>query len=409
MRRTSQVILSTMKTFKSALKIFVIIFMSTSCGRQINTNNQSIPTINWVDFLTLETSDLKLSGIADSISYVKLLTPAGVVVGNLKGIDMSQDKVIIVDETGTVFIFKKDGSLLTKFCHIGRGPGEYRNASDVAFDTQNRIIALTSDDDKKVLYYDFDGTFLKDINLNDDPIAIRYLGNALFLTKLTPTPFSVSTTEPLSSLVINEQGEIVQKHNYTVKEKSGPKFAIRYQGTISKSKEGAIIYEPFNDTIYIVSDKGLRKPYLINNLDKYKAPRQAYEAVQFYPKYGSVYFSLPITHFLNNYVLTSFRYNKLTYNGLFDLKLNKTYLLEKNNKISGLVDDLDSGLPLIWPGTIIENNIIDFLDPAKLIKDNSINPKKNSQLQKIMSNLHDTDNPIIRIIKTKTKIKFSSK
>lgn len=191
------------------------------------------------------------------------------------------------------------------------------------------------------------------------------------------------------------------------KSQSGPSIPIRFYGSITYSGDGAIIYEPFNDTIYTVNSNGLRKPYIINILGKYKAPREAYEGTNFSQKYGSQYFSQPLIYCPSDYVLTTFRFNNLAYNGLYDFKKNQAILFEKSNNQFRLTDDIDLGLPFINAKTVNENLILDILEPSKLVNDKTIKPRKNSELERIMINLHENDNPIIRIIKTKTIISLT--
>jgi hypothetical protein len=78
--------------------------------------------------------------------------------------------------------------------------------------------------------------------------------------------------------------------------------------------------------------------------------------------------------------------------------------MEKGKKKSGLIDDLDFGPPFVYARTIYENNLVDILEPLKLLNNKFIKPEKNSKLDRIITDLHNNDNPIIRIIKTKTNI-----
>lgn len=404
-----------MKNYRLLINISVFAFLlCVSCGKRSNMikdhsgdvhNKESVPTINLPIYLSLKQSNFYLSDIADSISYIVLKTPLNVIVGNIIKIEFSSNNLIIVDQTLTVFVFDKVGRFVSHFNHKGRGNGEYRNISGIAIDSQNQLLAIASDDDEKVFFYNNDGTFLKEVKFDTDPVAISFLGDSLFLVKLSPY-FPINESEVLSSVVINETGEIVQKHIYNVKEKSGSSIAIRFYGSIENSKYGKTIFEPFNDTIYLLTKAGIRIPFLITAFDEYKATREAYEGVQFFQKFGSQYFSQPTIHTFNDYTLISFAFNSLTYYGLFDLRSHSAILLEKNKIISGLKNDLDLGPPFIYPTIIYENNIIDILQPSKLLNDKSLKPNENSKLDLVMRDLHENENPIIRIIKTKTNIKF---
>lgn len=51
------------------------------------------------------------------------------------------------------------------------------------------------------------------------------------------------------------------------------------------------------------------------------------------------------------------------------------------------------------------DQLIDIVEPAKLLTDSSLKPRQGSQLAEIMKDLKIDDNPVIRILKTRTDIK----
>jgi len=69
--------------------------------------------------------------------------------------------------TASVFVADAyTGEIKTKICRRGRGPGEWHRIIDVAFDKQNEQI-LVYNDYQKLVFFNLDGHFLKDTNVNN--------------------------------------------------------------------------------------------------------------------------------------------------------------------------------------------------------------------------------------------------
>jgi hypothetical protein len=85
--------------------------------------------INWPDFLNRPQKITRLSSIASSISYIKLVTPDSVKIGMIRRLSLTKDNIFIVDQTSSIFIFDSEGKFKNKISHVGRGPGEYPTKS----------------------------------------------------------------------------------------------------------------------------------------------------------------------------------------------------------------------------------------------------------------------------------------
>lgn len=92
-----------------------------------------------------EKKTLMLEEIAD-IEYIPLETSKDVLLsGMTNGICMSDSLIVSKNREGSVYVFGRDGRLVSRFNHTGRGPGEYQS-----------IIHFTVDFDADEIYiYDF--------------------------------------------------------------------------------------------------------------------------------------------------------------------------------------------------------------------------------------------------------------
>jgi len=359
-----------------------------------------IYSIAWPTLLNEKQSEIALSNIADSISYIRLKTPAGIAVGNIYSSVTTLSKLVIADETSSVFIFSNTGEYISHFNHLGRGPGEYISISDIAYNERNQQIAIANDGGKKIMLYDQQGNCINEIILNSNPERVSFLTDSLLLVKLSPYS---KEKEILSSIVVNTEGKTVNQHRYNVIEKSGSNIYIRSYGDLVSLDQGQQVYEPFNDTVYRINKSGFRSSYFINNLGKFKGSREAYEGLNFDENFGSKYFSQIYTRAVNNHVFGYFRYNNYNYYGIADLNNYELLLVDKSKRRTGFDDNIDFGPPFTYLREISDECIIDIIDPIKLNKYKSFDPKSNSGLSILKYDILNQNNPIIRLVWIKDK------
>lgn len=74
-----------------------------------------------------EKKPLVLEDIAD-IEYIPLETREDVLLsGMINGLCMSERQLVVRNREGSIFVFGRDGRLVSHFNHTGRGPGEYQS------------------------------------------------------------------------------------------------------------------------------------------------------------------------------------------------------------------------------------------------------------------------------------------
>jgi hypothetical protein len=102
-------------------------------------------------------------------------------MGDIKRVIAYKDKLIILDNFSGIFVVRyATGKIETYIKRTGRGPGEWRSIMDIAVDEQAENI-LAFNDYQKLLFFDFQGNFIKEESFDKLYNCIIYdRGNILF-------------------------------------------------------------------------------------------------------------------------------------------------------------------------------------------------------------------------------------
>ena len=88
---------------------------------------------------------IPLSEIADSIKCIKLQIDSGDVMGRIREIIIKKKYIYAVDiSQQVIFVFNKEGLLVTKLNKKGRGPGEYSRIGPVFIDDDESYIEIVN-------------------------------------------------------------------------------------------------------------------------------------------------------------------------------------------------------------------------------------------------------------------------
>jgi len=113
---------------------------------------------------------------------VPIETTKDYILGNVQRVILYKDKLIILDmRWPSIFVLNVNtGKIETYINRKGKGPGESNNICDIAFDDKLEQI-LAFNDYKKLLYFDLNGNFLKEENIDGLFDNISYNnGNIIF-------------------------------------------------------------------------------------------------------------------------------------------------------------------------------------------------------------------------------------
>jgi hypothetical protein len=405
-----QIKLTIMKTNVLSILLKFVLLMCFSCT-STNKNKQEDPNapyqINWSDFLNKPNHITKLSSFVDRIDYISLKSTDSIKLGRINKIQFTEDKIFILDQTFTIFIFDKSGNLLTHFNHVGRGPGEYPFVAGFTVDEKNNRIAVISLINRTILFYSLDGTFINKIELSDPelfPQTIEWISNDLFALLNHTAILKVDDPMAISSLVIDNSGKVIKTHPYWGKEARPTDAKVAFVGRLIPISEGILVNEMFNDTVYLIDKNGDRSPYIINNYGPYRATRSYLEGPDYNITLDTRHILGQNVLFTQNFYYLMFRFKNVTHAGIWDFKNQIAYSLPDSESNNGFNDDIDLGIPFLYPRGFFKDQLFDLIEPQKIVTNENLKPRPKSQLEKIVNDLKEDDNPIIRILKLKNSI-----
>ncbi|WP_439809477.1 6-bladed beta-propeller [Parabacteroides distasonis] len=338
---------------------------------------------------------MRLSEIADTIEFLELKTPKETIITRIWDIFPTHEFLFIFSRDG-VFQFTKNGDYIRKIGRDGQGPGEYTLAigTDIDFGKQEIVI---SDVAQKLLFYDFDGNFLREEKWG-------YLFNIGCSDSVIWVSEFVNQGCKYIAFALNSKGDTIASilnPHYGMKSKdlgTGASMAkylkpfYRYKGDLYlKGKE-------VNDTVYQIFGKN-HIPYTIFNMGKYKLPVE-YEAWYSYDdhyKFGKHYWNVIAVGEDDKYLfLTSQRCAPIDENKYVHNEDNYRYIVYSKDKKKGfvtngeqgtkIIDDILGG-PAIWPRYITDDYYmytVEWYELSEEIKNGKYNlaPALKEQFQK---------------------------
>lgn len=141
-------------------------------------------------------------------------------IGQIEKIINYDNYFFILDKkvTNKIYIFSQEGSFIATVGAKGKGPGEYIKIQDFTLNKEKKRIVLFDSDQNKFLFFDFSGSFIKELISNkyalDGISNIEVYDNELFFTSSNNDSkelYSPETAYNLRLLNINKK-EIVSRH-----------------------------------------------------------------------------------------------------------------------------------------------------------------------------------------------------
>ena len=158
---------------KEKLKPFCILLFSlllTGCqsGNQ-KTQTGDLPVIDLSK--TYPQKEIRLQDIAD-IEYIALETSDSLLLGQSSRINYISDNYIAInDRSEGIFIFDRQGGIISCFNRRGNGPQEYTQNGSIIFDEKNEEIFVPNPLVRKILVYSINGEYKRTLKYSDEFIA----------------------------------------------------------------------------------------------------------------------------------------------------------------------------------------------------------------------------------------------
>ena len=374
---------------------------------------------------------LNLSEYVTEIKYIPLETNNSVLVSEIRQIIYENEKILILDLTSGLtqncYLFDSNGKFFWKIGQRGQGPEEYISLKNISI--QENFIFLI--DQSKILIYDANGYWVKNINLRANEIPAKYRQSSLFeilpLKKDTFVMNVATVSEYFPQAVLFETYQsylrIIKEYPNCVKlDKLIPRLSTVDLGIMYRFQDDVRVYKAMNDTVFTIGQNMGMKASFIFELGKYGPPLSFYEAKEKYLD-GIKKYIIPSTIFesLNHLFIDfsfgshapepveggiSFITGEQTVNthvlGIFNKFTGEFTLMKQPIKGKlGFKNDIDNG-PVIWPHYISSNNelvtyisVEEFMDYYDKIETPTL------QMTEIAQNGSMDDNQIVIFAKLK--------
>jgi hypothetical protein len=396
-----------MKATFSLLSLIVLLLFITSC-KSPTVGGDELKTFDLTTLPDVKTVKLSELGFKN-IEYIPLETNEKCMISGTD--DFLMPVQIIVGETfyllkhfNTILKFQNNGSFVTQIGTKGRGPNEFTVAHDVKIDEKNQNIYLLSRWQKNFFIYSDDGEFIKTIQFTISPDQFIFFDNLIFC-------YSGNHMGNIDNSydLIDFNGRIIKSYvnKYPFSFYDG--YHISNENIFYRFNNCLYKKEVYSDTIYIYQNEEF-KPHLVIHVGDRLITTKARS------EHDGLYLGMNYIRPLRLFEFGEFVYYEFIYSIEIPDKVSLyTFIGSKENNFmvffdagQGIINDLDGG-PNIFPRTVQDDNsIIAIVDALKLKTHvaseafkNSVpkNPEKKETLEKLASNLNESDNPVLMIVK----------
>jgi hypothetical protein len=241
--------------------LFCCIFLcACSIKKESDDSLGDIPCVN----LTVDaenTNNLPVENIKNA-RFVKLETTEKCLIGEVKHIKVTENRIFILDSSTAkaLFVFDYEGKFLFKVGSRGQGPGEYYSIDDFFIDEAKQQIIIYDGDMRNLYHYDWRGVFVNKHSFSDLwPNACCPLDSGCYALDFTKkasgrNKFYLSLLDQDNNSYFKYK-PLDADHDYT--NKSHIAF---YPGLDKK-----VFYTPTRcDTIFLISHSGIESGYAID-------------------------------------------------------------------------------------------------------------------------------------------------
>ena len=239
--------------------------LESSSGIQINIDVDKEVKESW-----------PIEEILDSISFVQLELDLEKPIGKIDKAYITKEEIIVVDKQNaqTLFIYDKNGSLIKALSVSGRGPGEFSDIQDAAYDPFDKTIDVYDRAQKKILIYSLNGDFIREVNIPYYFMYFEVTGKDTYTFHNDEEDIYKGEAIQNYIIIANKSGEIIMKYLPFVHEGRILSFFKQFS-TIGQSKNGASFVFSLSNNIYYSKGTKFHSAYSID-YGKYTLPLEEY-------------------------------------------------------------------------------------------------------------------------------------
>ncbi len=361
--------------------LILLILILSNCNTNYNLDNNNYFT---VDFDRAVTKRVNLNEIADSLEFTFLQYDKQNLVGRILNYRITRNYILLVDQQQKLFIFKRDGNLVSVIHNRGKGPSEYINIEDFTINSNEQYIFILDPGNGKVLKYNIYGSFINAYSIpytHAAHISNHFNGNYCIYqsARFSEESFNVFITDSNFNTINSIKdpgGEFIKNIPYLLDAQwYNHNNHIHYK-------------EVLVDTVFRIKKKFKSEPHILFNLGKYKMPDKFYTKTKYYQMGAHKYYQLGNLYESKKYIFI---------NTYFDNK-EKYFLYKKDN--NRLLLDLGADALVnrhsldinFWPAYIDEDDrMYRFFEVGELYNKLKSTPKA----KEIKHLLEYNDNPVL--------------
>jgi hypothetical protein len=411
--------------------VFVLLIVAAACT---NAHNQSEPevafdrnqffVVNYEELLN-NPSQVLLSGLTDSIEYVKLETADSCLLHNLAKYIFT-DKYIFVDNVKQILMFSRSGKFIRKIGKQGRGPGEIGLIRYLSVIDSEELLAVQINWNRKLFYFSYNGDFVKSENV-PDVMNIKVLQDG----KQIYYDYCANGFEDYMFALRNREGDTssVVLNHFKWENKTGATMTVHYHLFFPFYEYGGItsMKSMYNDTVYVARGDEIMPEYFIN-LGNYELPEEHRPEVlrssfeNFRENATGKRFAVSFESAEKLFI------SSLPYSNLYEETGQLNMIYDRRSGIGNLVvdmegnpgmitNDIDGGVDF-WPiKSVNDSTLLMPILPIHLLGEEvlekvqdkaAIDPLKKMQFLKMREGLAEDDNPVLMIIHLRKRSRVNS-
>lgn len=398
--------------FFRSMFFFVICFLIFSCGVLTSCNKQAQNCLNYADKVISvdinNVSSLLLSELFDTLEYVPLETSDEALFSFPEHLKITKQGDVYFLSNKSFYLFDgNSGKCKMKLFKLGGGPGEYQSIFDSYVNEANSEIEILDNNGKKVLIYDKDGNYLRNIALNFSPFSMTKTNDSIYWFYNNNL---ISDVSDCKLVCYNSKGSKIIGEFFPIDKHLAEFFFVSDERNVAfDGKELFYMASPV-DTIYSIDlkEKKQKVAYCLdlhsNRIPSSFLGQNFTDIVEFSQKAskrGYIY-AFPTFAFNGRIVITAYRKDKDLFMNFYDRELHQAYTINQ------ITDDFHFETPFRLEGInlyfTLYNDVFYFvMSSEQFLK---MKPKDGVQtdIQKILRQYELTEfsNPVL----VKCKLKF---
>lgn len=249
-----------MKIKYLSILVFCLCFLFLSC--QSNQENESI----LID--TEEERTCPDSLYFDHYDMVFLETTSECLISRIAKMIQAEGKLFLLDkETDQIFLFSQQGKFIKSLFSRGRAPGECVNVMDVSFDKENEELIVYADSPGKIMFFDCNGNFKREIPCD----RLFYAIASVRENRLAG--INIFSRDPAHYLSVLEYDSLHIGNERKFPMEQYRNCDIFAEGTLLLKGKSICFTRRYDNTIYRLTDEGIEE-FLHIDFGKYNFPKE---------------------------------------------------------------------------------------------------------------------------------------